>query len=52
MDIVEKMNPLFKQGQAGDSKDFILFILQRLHKELKKIVNSEIESSPKKKRPS
>ena len=51
MDIVEKMNPLFKQGQAGDSKDFILFILERLHKELKKIVNSNIESSPKKKDP-
>jgi len=51
MDIVAKMNPLFRQGQAGDSKDFILFILQRLHKELKKIVNSEIESSPKKKDP-
>ena len=51
MDTVEKMNPLFRQGQAGDSKDFILFILQRLHKELKKIVNSEIESSPKKKDP-
>ena len=51
MDTVEKMNPLFKQGQAGDSKDFILFILQRLHKELKKIVNSNHENSPKKKDP-
>ena len=34
--IVEKMNPLFKQGQAGDSKDFIIFILEQIHKELKK----------------
>ena len=40
MKIVEKMNPLFKQGQAGDSKDFIIFILEQLHKELKKPVNS------------
>ena len=36
MKTVEKMNPLFKQGQAGDSKDFIIFILEQLHKELKK----------------
>jgi ubiquitin C-terminal hydrolase len=40
MNIVEKMNPLFKQGQAGDSKDFIIFILEQLHKELKKSVNN------------
>ena len=40
MNIVEKMNPLFKQGQAGDSKDFIIFILEQLHKELKKPVNN------------
>ena len=33
---LEKMNPLFKQGQTGDSKDFIIFILEQLHKELKK----------------
>ena len=30
------MNPLFKQGQPGDSKDFIIFILEQIHKELKK----------------
>jgi len=35
MNVIEKMNPLFKQGQAGDSKDFIIFILEQLHKELK-----------------
>ena len=35
MNQVEKMNPLFKQGQAGDSKDFIIFIFEQLHKELK-----------------
>ena len=38
MNMVEMMNPLFKQGQAGDSKDFIIFILEQLHKELKKSV--------------
>ena len=35
MNIIEKMNPLFKRGQAGDSKDFIIYILEQLHKELK-----------------
>jgi ubiquitin C-terminal hydrolase len=34
--IVEMMNPLFKQGQPGDSKDFIIFILEQFHKELKR----------------
>ena len=38
--IVEQMNPLFKEGQAGDSKDFIIFILERLHKELKQPINN------------
>ena len=33
---VEQMNPLFKQGQPGDSKDFIIFILEQIHKELKR----------------
>ena len=39
MNTVEKMNPLFKQGQAGDAKDFIIFILEQLHKELKQSNN-------------
>ena len=38
MNTIEKMNPLFKQGQAGDSKDFIIYILEQIHKELKKNV--------------
>ena len=37
--VVEKINPLFKEGQAGDLKDFIIFILEQLHKELKRNVN-------------
>ena len=39
MNIIEKMNPLFKKGQAGDSKDFIIFILEQLHKELKRPIS-------------
>ena len=34
------MNPLFKEGEAGDSKDFIIYILEQLHKELYKSVNN------------
>ena len=39
MNTINEMNPLFKLGQAGDSKDFIIFILEQLHKELKKPTN-------------
>ena len=35
MNTIEAMNPLFKKGQAGDSKDFIIFILEQFHRELK-----------------
>ena len=41
METVEKMNPLFKKGQAGDSKDFIIFILEQIHKELKRPINPQ-----------
>ncbi len=41
MSIIEKMNPLFKQGQAGDSKDFIIFILEQFHKELKRSIKQK-----------
>ena len=37
---INKMNPLFKKGQPGDSKDFIIYILEQLHTELKRNVNS------------
>ena len=47
MNTVNKMNPLFKTGKAGDAKDFIIFILAQLHKELKKSVqnNSNLNNS-------
>ena len=45
MNTIEKMNSLFKQGQAGDSKDFIIYILEQLHKELKKPINQNINIS-------
>ncbi len=38
MKIVTQMNPLFKTEQAGDAKDFIIFVLEQLHKELKEPV--------------
>jgi len=39
MNTVTNMNPLFKRGEAGDAKDFIIFVLEQIHKELKKPVN-------------
>ncbi len=39
MKVINEMNPLFKKGEPGDSKDFIIFILEQLHKELKKAIN-------------
>ena len=39
MNKITEMNPLFKMGEAGDSKDFIIYILEQLHKELKKPIN-------------
>ena len=36
MNKITQMNPLFKEGQAGDSKDFIIYILEQIHKELKR----------------
>ena len=46
MNIINNMNPLFKTGQAGDAKDFIIFILEQLHKELKKSVNIPGNKTP------
>ena len=44
METVEKMNPLFKKGQTGDYKGFIIFILEQIHKELKRPINSQNQS--------
>ena len=46
MNKINEMNPLFKKGQAGDSKDFIIYILEQLHKELKKPLNSINMNNP------
>ena len=43
MNTIEAMNPLFKKGQAGDSKDFIIFILEQIHTELKHSALNNIE---------
>ena len=44
--LVEKMNPLFKQGQVGDFKDFIIFLLEQIHKELKRPIKNKVKISP------
>ena len=46
MNVIEEMNPLFKKGQAGDSKDFIIFILEQLHRELKMQVANIVVTEP------
>ena len=45
MNTVNNMNPLFKTGQAGDAQDFIIFILEQLHKELKKSIQNNSNSN-------
>ena len=39
MNRINDMNPLFKKGEAGDAKDFIIYILEQMHKELKMPLN-------------
>ena len=39
MNTINDINPLFKTGQASDAKDFIIFVLEQLQKELRKSVN-------------
>jgi len=47
MNGIQSMNPLFQKGQAGDAKDFIIYILEQLHSELKKNMNKEkVELEP------
>ena len=40
MNRVNEMNSLFKKGEAGDAKDFIIFVLEQMHKELKRPLKS------------
>ena len=42
--MVEQLNPLFKSGQPGDSKDFIIFILEQIHKELKEPIKKMLNN--------
>ena len=42
--IINEMNPLFKLGEAGDSKDFIIYILDQLHQELKKPIKLQAKT--------
>ena len=47
MNGVQSMNPIFQRGQAGDAKDFIIFILEQMHRELKKnILKNKVELEP------
>ena len=46
MQTVEKINPLFKKGQTCDVKDFINFIIEQLHKELKKTIYNDDINQP------
>ena len=41
MKTINDMNPLFKRGEAGDAKDFIIFVLEQMHKELSRSLNSK-----------
>jgi ubiquitin C-terminal hydrolase len=47
MNCVQDMNPLFQKGQAGDAKDFIIYLLEQMHSELKKnMKKNEIKLPP------
>ena len=47
MNRIQEMNPLFQKGQAGDAKDFIIYILEQMHRELKKnVLENKVELEP------
>ena len=46
MNCIQTMNPLFQKGQAGDAKDFIIFILEQMHSELKKNMKKNVMQLP------
>ena len=39
MNKINEMNPLLKIRQVCDAKDFIIYVLEQIHKELKKPIN-------------
>ena len=41
METVEKTNRFLKRGKEGNYKDFIIYILDRIHRELKRYANSQ-----------
>ena len=45
MNGVQSVNHLFKKGEAGDAKDFIIYILEQIHNELKKPTKNYKESN-------
>ena len=44
LNTVEKMNPLFKTGQVVYAHYFIIFIIEQLHKELKKPIKIKVDN--------
>ena len=46
LETIEKMNPMFKNGQKNDFIDFIIFIIEQIHRELKRPINFEKYSVP------
>ena len=46
MNCIQSMNPLFQKGQAGDAKDFIIFVLEQMHSELKKNMKKNVKQLP------
>ena len=44
-DISKKKILAFKKGEAGDAKDFIIFILEQFHKELQKPIKNKINQT-------
>jgi len=42
---LNEINSLFKNRQVGNAKDFIIFVLEQLHTELKKSINSNNNSN-------
>jgi len=44
METIEKLNPYLKRGSVGRSRDFFMFIIEQIHKELKKSTNFQSQA--------